>query len=293
MRTVGDLIESVRSELLGAGREMRNKLTASPLSASATSLSFENDLGGITRGAEVVIGDERIYVLDSDKVSKTATVIRGTLGTEAVAHPASAHVDVNPRFPTPSIRTSIRDEIFSWESKICPVISEQVEVPSGSRVVSLPPFSYRVLFVASVMAVPGVGQSWRTVSGWLKRDSSLGRSASGLELCFDELRLPSSVEVQFGVGYDLSLLDDDTAYLEDLGVNESMFDVAKYGACWRLMQSREAARSDINAQGDSRNAEEVGVGQASQVSARYERIRDKRLAEEQSAFVARYPRRWR
>ncbi|MEK0326186.1 MAG: hypothetical protein QQN63_10840, partial [Nitrosopumilus sp.] len=74
------------------------------LSSSDTSISFQVGVPQIGINSTLMIEEELLKVLDVDNTAGTGTVIRGHLGTTAVAHVADTAMYVDPRIQ--------RDDVF-------------------------------------------------------------------------------------------------------------------------------------------------------------------------------------
>src|SRR5690606_30967147 len=84
---------------------------------------------------------------------------------------------------------------------------------------------------------------------------------------------------------------DDATITSNYFMKEEWFDIAMFGAAWRLMSGRDIGRATIDSQPQPRSAEEVPPGFAASTATFLKRQRDARLNEEIIKLKARWPLR--
>ena len=267
--TVGSLVKRVRRQLHSGGRNEYNRLDGG-INASVSTVVFEFGLvNSMQVGAVINVDLELMRVVSVDTTAKSATVIRGWLDTEAVAHLDDAEVIINPRFSLIDIYDAMIEEIESWGPQLYKVDGDQFDVEIGTETLELPAVWASCFGVVSAMRQPeadwvGASTAWPDVQFRLQRGTTAwtdGASSSGLLLRFPEslnaVKLFVSVAMPYVAGTP-ALTDD---LVDDLGIPMSMLDVLAMGTKLRIVQDGEWARTARSAQDDSRRAEELQPGQ--------------------------------
>jgi len=296
MTTVSDLINDTKRHLYGTYRAEMNQL-ASTAASGDTTLSFTYDLQGLTRGSYVSLEDEVVYVWSVNSSAKTAVVQRGQMGTTAATHAAGVMVEVNPRFPTFSIRDAVRDEIRSWPATLfsvpTPVTISTSAYVRAYDLAGIGPFLY--VIDVRISPAPGALQNsgtWPRVTGWqVMRNADLTAFPSGFALFIPATyQTGRTLRVQYARPFDVSVFTDSTDVIATVGLSDTMVDIPSIGAAARLVTSREIKRTFTEGQGEARRAEEVQAGAATNVGRNLMALRDKRVAEEGVRLMALYPR---
>lgn len=287
MTIVADLKAETRRHLQGASRSELNSL-ASDLTVTGTSLVLSREAVGVARGSVLGVGDELLYVWSYDSANKTATVLRGHLGTTAVAHASGVPIEVNPRFSTFDIGHALKREIAAWTHEVFATSTVSVEGADHLFALDLS----GAYFPLAVVGKPQGGR-WTKVSGWsVIRGLPTDDVAEGAAISVTDPRFyGSKLTVTLAVPFDTSTFDDDTVVETAVGLPTSMLDVAALGAAARLLETREVARTSATAQGEPRHAEEVPPGHLSQTGQLLRRRVDVRLSEEAARLRAAWPYR--
>lgn len=286
-RTVADLVQQTQRHLYGTGKRVVNRLDGD-LAANAGTLTVLYNAGGMIEGSNLAIDDEILHVWTVS--GKVATVQRGWLGSTAAQHSDGAIVEVNPRFSRFAIKESLKEEILSWGPEIFGVGQVTISaLPSvrGYDLAGVTQFRH-VLDVTRDAFYSDTSNSLPRVS-WVPKTSAEFASGYGIVLA----SFPAtSVDlfVTYARGYDVEVFEDNTL-LVTIGLAEEQFDIPAYGAAWRLMSVDESNRSDAYAEGLSKSDERVPPGYRLQTGAQFKRMRDERLAAEQSRLRWKYPLR--
>lgn len=297
--TVGDLVQQTRRHLFGMSRGQLNKLT-SGIDDSVTTLSYTYDTT-IAVNAYVAIDDELLFVWAVDESNRALTVARAQLGTVAASHATDAMIEVSPRFPLPTIRDALQDEITSWPNGVYATFSETYSVGSNTLaldLVGVPSNYYDILDVvkkpttsSTISANDPFSTSWKQVGFRPQRDMDTAEFSSGTALFLNETASGGyMVRVSYAAPFDVTTFTDATT-LAAIGLEPSMVDIPPYGAVWRLLSGREVFRTALEAQGENRNAQEVPVGQTIRAASAFEGFRNQRLAEESIRLLNRHS--WR
>lgn len=283
MGTVADEVQAVRRVLFGAHRPVLNTLNGAVVTADTT-LVMGQQIRGLGAGAYVGVDDEIVYVWSIS--NQNLTVQRAMLGTTAASHADGSLVEVDPRFPTMLIKDEMRAEIDSWPRSIFRVDTDDLSFGAGDTSIAFAPTGlYDVLRVnrqpidATDDRYPDLGFDYKRGLGKLFIDST-GSSNSSF-----------TVTVTYSKGFTTSTFADSTDLLTDVGLTETLVDALKYGTAWRLLLGREVKRTFTESQGEPRNAAEVPPGHSTSVADAFQKLRDRRLAEEARRLAGQYP--WR
>lgn len=284
--SVGNVIELVRQLVYATHRAEWNRLSDDITAAQAT-LAVDFDIRGIARGTYISIDDEVLYVWEVAAGTGTATVQRGMLGSTAAVHSASAMIEVNPRFPQHLIRQAIRDELRSWGKKLFSIAS--VTLTPTSRAVDIDGVT-EFFHVLECNASPRSGDDiWYRVPFRVVSNMDTADFASGRALLLEtELETGQTLRVTVARPFELGDLTDDINLQTQVGLAASMLDIVPLGAGWRLMAGREIMRTQVEAQGQPRNAAEVPPGHNLQTAKGLKELRDDRINEEAMRLALQY-----
>lgn len=284
-----ELIEETRRHLQGSARDQMNRLNGA-LTNSQTTVTLEFTMGGIQAGAVLSIDLELMYVWSVS--GQNATVQRGFAGSAAVTHTTATLVFVNPRASAFAVREAINAELAAYSS---PSIG-LYRVRTVDITYSASANEYDLTSVTDIIEVIGVHTSlpgitdWYPVSSWnLTRDLPTATFPSGKALSiYTPVISGRSVRVVYAAPFvALTNLTDDVATVSFLPA--SAHDIPPLGAAARLLAGREARRAGIDAQPESRRAEEVPPGANRSAAGGLLALRDLRLREEATRLHAAYP----
>lgn len=287
MSNVGALIEQTRRHLFGAHKPQLNKLAALA-SDTATSLTLTYNLNGAVAGSTLCIGDEILYVWEATPSTKQLIVERGWLGTTAATHDADAVVEVNPRFANPVVRQALQDELRSWPPELFRVVTQDIAVASNTRLVDISTFGSVIQVLRVTRPPTSVETAWRRVPYRFERTTS-GDYPYGVVVLTNPTDVAMTLTVAAAVPFDVDTFSDAVDLATQVGLAESMMDIAPLGAAARLLAVKEIQRVDTSAQGDPRIATEVPNGAITATSRQLRALRDKRFAEEALRLRNAYP----
>lgn len=295
--SVGQLIEETREALEGVYHTNINVLSGALTSGSATVPLVMDNLA-VGPGTILEIDSELMF--DVAWLSPNATVIRGVMGTSAVAHADQSLVRVSPRFTKRRIRQALLAEIRSLPATLFKAESEQVSITDSTRVARLARSDiYRMLEVRRDPMPTGGSDLFMPTN--VSRDTSprvpgvrIMRAGSspnaGWAIELTAGNVPSgSLYVLYAAPFDVSVFDDGVDLADDIGMPESMWDIPRWGALSRLIGEEEAIRVDLGEQGQPRLATEVPNGEIPQASNFYLSLRNRRIAEESARLLQLYP----
>jgi hypothetical protein len=295
--TIATLIGRTRRHLMAMHRPEFNQV-GSAIAAIDTSLTFARQMKGLAPGSRVAIDDEIIYVYETNTNVLSADCERGDLGSVAAAHTVGTRVEVNPRFPQLAIRDALREEIQSWPVGLyrTGAIDVTISALSGKAdITALPTDWTMILNVLKKPSTTGVQFDDRTykIKFRVERDLATADFASGTGLFLDTTQAIGSnaYRVIYARPFDVTNMTDTANTGTDLGLEDTLLDIASLGAAWRLISTREIYRTFAESQGETRRAEEVPPMYATQAAAGLQKIRDKRIAEECTRAINTYP--WR
>ena len=288
MATTSDLIHAARRWLQSSGRPEFNKLTAAETN-SDTVFALDFALGSVQPGAVLCVDLEEVYCWSVS--SPNATVQRGWNGSTAATHSLGALVEVNPLFSSWRIFNEINAEINS----ISPTIY-QVKTVS---VTSTTAWSYNLASdVIDVLTVQyqdiGPSGDWPLLTRWaFLANQDTSSFASGRALTFYEMPVPGrTLRITYAAPLvPLATISDNVESVS--GLPSSAIDIPVIGAAARLLSSREARRSQVDAQPEARQAQDVPPGTAGDAAGRLFAIRDRRIREEAIKLGKLFPTRIR
>lgn len=285
---VPQLIEETKHLLYGATHQRLNRISFNVDGFSQT-ISFLDELNEITRGSTISVSDEIMYVLSADQSAKTATVYRGFMGTTAINHESNELVEINPRFPRVFIKRALQQEIDSWGSRLFKVAPSNISFSQTSRIYDLGISNF--ISIIDVGFSPYSGRTTRSNAyRWsVLRDLDTADYPSGSAIEFlGNFPVSGTARIKAAQKFDVSTWTDATD-VEALGLSTSMMDIPPIGAAWRLMSTKEVARTNMQAQPEPRRSEEVPAGHIASVAAQLKKLRDDRIEEERWTLMQRYP----
>lgn len=289
MSTVGTVIDRTVRQLMSGTVEERNK-TVSAITATATTVSFQYDLGGIRPGGVIQIDSELMYVWEISAGAKSATVERGWNGTTAAAHAASSVATVDPKFPRSQILEAINaelDDLASPMNGLFQIKTMEMNYNGSDIMVNLPTTDKIIdLISVSVRFISTDYPKIRRVR--LIRDLPSDDFNSGCAIRLDE-------EVRAGrmvIVYKTPFVNvtTETQNIQNIaGLPTSCEDILIMGAQIRLVSPREVKRNFTESQGDTRRPEEVPSGSVGNSITNLLRMRRDRITSEAAKLARQYP----
>ena len=295
MATLDATIDTALHDYLLTGqREPRNVL-ATTVDSDDTSVVLTYSVRSAQEGAKVSIDFEDSYVVSSEPTSKTLTVIRAQFGTTGAAHTSGATVWVNPKFSRAQVLRAVNAELDSLSGlgvfRMATVDLTFNRSVAGYDMTGLTPDD--VIDVYEVRADdPGPSKGWRPITSWsLIRDAPTGDFTSGLGLVVFEPGSPGhTLRVTYRKRFSqVTTADASTDLATSAGIDREAHDLVALGAAVRLMSGVEVRRSQLNAQPDTRRAEDVPPGAVLQSYTGLVKQYEKRLREERNRLARRYP----
>jgi len=295
MSTLDEVIDATLNDYLLTGqREPRNVLDSNPTSSS-TSISLLYAPRGIQEGAKVAIDFEDCYVVASDAGAKTATLIRGQFGTTAAAHTSGATIWSNPKWTRAQILRAINSELKSLSGAgLFQMATEDLTFNSQIRGYDMDGVTPDdVISVYEIMAdYPGPANAPVQISSFrVVRDAQAVDFPSGVGIIVNEPGHPGHpMRVLYRKRFTaLTAADASTDVATAAGLDTEAHDLLSIGAAIRLVSGSEVRRSQLNAQPDTRRAEEIPPGAVLQSVNGLIKLRDQRLKEEKARLARRYP----
>lgn len=299
--TVGDLIARTEKNCYGLQRTELNSL-ATTATTAATTMTMADSMAGVRAGAYIEVDSEEMYVRSADENTLIATVRRGMNGTTAAQHTFDSLVRVEPRFSQQAIIQALRADIASWPSTVYARYVGELSVPSTTRGVDvdgLAGVDGAQLIVAQRAPLYLFETVWPTIpSARLSRRQDTAQYPSGYALEFpnyggnmgprtwgvDDIGYVQNFSAFTALArckapFNLSIFSTGTDVGQVIGMPLTVAEIAPIGAAARLLMTRDISRTDANAMGRSRPAEEVKVGDATQTARALMQFRDSLLAE--------------
>lgn len=282
--TLEGVISRVRRQWQATLRPTVFTLSAS-YTADDTTISLNGDLTDVGEGSIVEVGTG-LYYVSSVGVS-SLTVLPNWEGAASQNADAGDFCEVDPRIPRSTLADMAEAEIRSWGSQLWRVATADVGVTTSGRAYDLDTGGAEVLYLLGARLQPvGVGDTWAGDS-WPKAEARLLRDmpasdfASGQAVQLESLPVrATTLRVFYATPFDLSTFDLSTDLVTDCGLAPAQLDVLDAGLRWRLLASGLVTRTDWQAAGLSRDAEEVNPTDILRATQMAQGLRDRRLADE-------------
>jgi len=296
---VSAAVQRVKRQLASSFRYEVNTL-ASDVDLTDTSVTLTYELpASLTSGAILSIANEEMRVMSVDRVAKTATVLRGWNGSEALTHDANDEAYINPRFSGLHIYETLIDELTSWGPDLYRTMARVEAVVDGSQTVYLP-VAWRNIFGLVDVRV-NCNHTYQDQTSWPRQAGRLQRGvpgtwtngpASGVLFRMFPPVYTGSLYLVAAAPLDVESISWSSDLVDDVGMKPSMLDVLDLGIKWRLLGDSEAGRSARVAQDTPRRAEEVPPRTASDEANRLYPLYVRRKAEEIDRLRWQYPLRF-
>lgn len=291
MTTVDEAIDLALGYLEPVNRPKYNRLT-SGVSTSADELVLDFEIANVGNGSVVGVDTELCLVLDANPSTRTLTVHRGWRST-AATHATGDVVEMRPRYSRAGLLAAMRAEILSWPKdlfRVGPVVPIVTDTTTTAYDIDLTDVT--AVLGISAGAEDGsvdVRPSWLLAGAWrVDRVVDSAVFPSGSALVIDRRLAGRNLSVVVALPFDLSVFDGDTALEGQVGLAESMIDLAAVGAAARLVQ--ETPRSQLVVT-DSQMSEQVPAGLLMQTRQDLRRQRQERLADEIIKLLHDWPAR--
>lgn len=287
MTVTADVLAEARDLMLASSRQELNRLTAD-ITTTAATLTIDFAAGSIATGATIAIDLELLYVWSVS--GSTVTVQRGVRGSTAAAHTAGALITVNPVVSDFRVLKEVNFELLSLSSPAnglyrVKTITTTVTTASSYDLAS---------DVIDVLAVQwneyGPYRDWPRTRRWdllANQDTSIFPSGYALQL-YTPPPVGRTLRVTYSAAFStLAALTDDVQVTTGLPATAN--DIPAIGAAARLLSAREARRSSLDAQPESRQAQDVPPGVARTAAAALFALRKQRITEEAARLTSTYP----
>ena len=294
MSTFNQLTERVDTLLHGysLNTESTTWLTTSATTTSTTLSVY--DAGQIGRGY-IQIGDEILYVNNTDNVNNTVTIApwgRGQRGTTPEAFTANTKVMVSPLFPRNEIKRAINDTINAMYPQVFGVGQTESSYVAAKTTYDLPDAAESILSITH--QVIGPSKEWFPVRGFqfdrtanptaFGTAGALGKSIS----VFGAITPGRTVSVVYSKRPTV-LTDGNDEFSTVTGLPNYAEDVVIYGAAFRMISFLDPSRlGPLSAEADSLDNQRGG--RAGESAARFLfNIYQTRLNEVSANMNRQYP----
>lgn len=292
MTTMSDLVNQIDRDLMVHFTRPIYDVPASSYTDSTTSIALSS-VQTLGVGSVLDAAFELMYVTAFNEATRTATVIRGFLGTTASSGTTSTLVRINPRVPTPSIYDCMLDEIRSWDERLFTTEADSLSFAADALSVEATPAAtniYRVLFARPQPLTSDEVRSYVYLT--LRRNEPSGQFASGFSLHLDQpFGDARTVDVLYAVPFTISSLTTSTS-LEGLGVSTGMLEIIKWGALARLTAGKELGRLDYTTYVRPNVEQSVPATALLQTSAQYTQMRNAAYEREARRLLGLWPIRF-
>lgn len=290
-----DAIVETYRHLLSGQRDTIN-LLAQDLDGTTGTITLSDTLEGVQPGSLLGVDLEVLYVRTTNPTSKTATVIRQWLGSTGGTHNAGTPVYVNPRFSAWDIFSQLNTELAdlsSPDSGLFAVGEVEVIFQPSRRGYEIPVPRDEIDGILEIRyKVTDATLAWPRLRGYEPMwDTNISDFPSGTAIRLDGPSWPSPgmpMRVKYSRPFvPMTALDDDL--VADCLLPKTAVDIPALGAAAMLMFHKEAKRSFLESQGDTRRAAEVPPGSSTRDAATLLGLRNRRVSAEASRITANYP----
>lgn len=295
MTTAGEWVEQVREHLGGGITEQLNRL-ASDYTVGDQSLTFQYDLKGVAAGVPMSIGVACFQVWSKVDSSKSVEVTARWAGAPDVNLPAGTIARVKPNFFTHRILDAINSTLLELSTPLRGVwgVAVQDITFDPSRTVYDLSTCEDLERVFRVQA----GDPTDDTSGW----ADLGETEwqhrfteptadfpSGQQLRVFDTTIPTGDVLRVVYGRRLGTLDTLDDDVTATALPDTAYDLPVLGAAARLAFPQEFRRNLLNAQPDSRRADEVPPGASLGGARALMTLYQQRVEQEASRIMAAFP----
>lgn len=281
--TLDGVISRVRRQWQATLRPTIFTLSAA-YTAGGDTFNLNGDTTNIGDGSIAELGTALYYITAVSTGS--ITVAPGWEGTTSVDGTVGDFVEIDPRIPRSTLADMAEAEIRSWASQLWRVDSVDVEVSGQERAYDLGTNDEVIWLLAARLQPTGTSGTWAGDS-WPKAEARLLRSmptadfASGQAVQLETLPVQATtMRVWYAKPFDLSTFTSATDLVDDCGLSAAHLDVLDAGLRWRLLSSGLVTRTDWQAAGMARNADEVNPTDILRAVDMARAMRDRRLADE-------------
>jgi hypothetical protein len=227
----------------------------------------------LRQGSVIEVDEELMSVTDWDIVTRVVTVVRGQMGTEAVAHTVPNLVTLSPTYPLSSVYEAVRDNIVGLYPSLYTVAHTSLASVSGEVFPINDPQIVEVLQVWPHQGSNEVDIAAQVVDFHPQAAGRAVVTKTGVGTIWIRYRR------RFGVAESMDDL------LEDLGLESVWETIVMVGAAADLFAGRDMPASHVEWVGQVLEAETIQVGTRTSLSVGLARYRDlliKRFQKEMS-----------
>ena len=289
MTTMRDMLSDTRRMAYGSMTEQIN-LIAEPAAAGATEIKMQLDVTGITPGMALSSDLNVWYVKGTEASTNTVFVIPGYDNSPKKAVSADDFVLIKPRVTDWFMFETMNQEILRLstpEHGLYKIASWQVAVDPTYQTYEIPEEAFDMIGMLRVRyRMPGTTDVWIDIPEKSYRVQT-GVSGSIIRLLRN---IPSGTDIEFlykGPFHQASNLDDNVN--DVCGLSATMVDIPTLGCLATLLRTTESRRNQVQQQGDSRRAGEVGGGSNMSIAQLVEKDHQMRIWEEAARLIQRVP----
>lgn len=292
MTTMRDMIADTRRMAYGSMADQINLLSA-PYTASATTLSLELDVTGITPGT-VLSGDLNVwYVKGVDANSNLVYVIPGYDNSPKKAMSTGDMIFIKPRVTDWYMFETMNQEILRLstpEHGLYQIASWTAQVDPTWQTYDIPEYAFTnmVGMLRVRYRLPGTEDVWIDIPNKSYRIQL--NTTSGTSYVRLLRTIPSGTDIQFLYKATFQQAENLSDNVNEVcGLSATMVDIPTLGCLATLLRTTESRRGQVQIQGDSRRAGEVVAGSNMQIASMVEKDHQMRIWEEAARLIQRVP----
>lgn len=289
MTTMRDMLSDTRRMAFGSMTEQIN-LIAEPAVAGATEIKMQLDISGITVGMAISSDLNVWYVKGTDPSTNTVFVVPGYDNSPKTAATVDSFVLIKPRVTDWYMFETMNQEILRLstpEHGLYKIASWQAAVDPTYQTYEIPEEAFDMIGMLRVRyRMPGTTDVWIDIPEKSYRVQT-GVSGSIIRLLRN---IPSGTDIEFlykGPFHQAEGIDDNVN--DVCGLSATMVDIPTLGCLATLLRTTESRRNQVQQQGDSRRAGEVGGGSNMSIAQLVEKDHQMRIWEEAARLIQRVP----
>lgn len=286
MATVGELIRETLS-WVHSFTGIREQVTYLTAPVNSTDLVLEvADGNRISRGL-IEVDEELMLVegVDANSV-RIYPFGRGQEGSQATSHAAEAKVVNDPLFPVVNVLQAMKATVLQLHPDLFQVKAVEIDYHPARLAYELPADCDRVLQVTA--DIPGPTGLWPQVTRWRFEKGAASPYASGKVVEIYQPLVPGrKFRVVYAAPYGTPT--STTQDLADLGIQDSVQEVVLLGTAWRLTQTLEGQRLQMQSVEQLARQEAVPPGAATNLAKQIYAMYALRRDEERRRLLTLHP----
>lgn len=292
MTSITDLVNQIERGLLVHFTRPIYDVPSATFNTSVTTITLTNT-DVLLQGSIINANFELMYVVAWNENTRTATVIRGFLGSTAASGTTATLLRINPPFSDIAISDAITDELSSWDERVFTVASEAVAFTAYDTSVAAAPTRAPYRLLDARPQPVGLHDVRTRIFPELRQVEPSGQFASTYSLHIDSpFGSAVTVDVLYALPFDTTGLTNSSSLEATHGLTAGLLEVLKWGALYRLVAGKESGRIDPSNFQRPDLAQAVPATAHLQAAQQYQQMRNLAYDREARKLIARWPIRF-